>query len=165
MIYYDQIIHSIFLACRYESYLELGIYDGATFDRVSSASKYSQAVDICDKRINKSSNLFMGTTEEFFVTNKNKFDCIFIDADHRYESAKNDFIKSLDILNKEGTIFIHDTCPQHAHLLQDGYCSDSYKLNEYLSTVSNISFVTLPADIAGLTIIRFKDSLRYKNFL
>ena len=37
-----------------------------------------------------------------------KFDLIFIDADHNYDSIKNDFFESLELLNNNGTILIHD---------------------------------------------------------
>jgi predicted O-methyltransferase YrrM len=51
---------------------------------------------------------FNTTTNDFFKTNTQKYDCIFIDADHNYEGVKTDFENSLNFLNKDGYLIFHD---------------------------------------------------------
>lgn len=49
------------------------------------------------------------TTEEFFATNKTKFDYIHIDADHSYQGCLFDLLNSMSILNPHGWITLHDS--------------------------------------------------------
>ena len=37
-----------------------------------------------------------------------KYDLIFIDGEHAYESVKSNFLTALNLLNKNGVIFFHD---------------------------------------------------------
>ena len=52
------------------------------------------------------------TSDNFFCTNQKKFDCIFIDGLHTYEQAKKDVINSINVLNENGMIFLHDCLPK-----------------------------------------------------
>jgi hypothetical protein len=54
---------------------------------------------------------FQMTSDEFFAQNKEKFDIIFIDGDHSYEQSLIDLNNALKIINPDGFIVLHDTCP------------------------------------------------------
>ena len=48
------------------------------------------------------------TSDEYFSKFKDKFDIIFIDGLHHYEQVKKDIFNSLEILNSNGIILMHD---------------------------------------------------------
>ena len=87
----------------YQSYLEIGCDDDKIFNSINI------------KKIGVdpfSGGNFRGTSDEFFFHNKNKFDCIFIDGLHIYKQVKKDIFNSIDCLNENGIIILHDCLPQ-----------------------------------------------------
>jgi hypothetical protein len=87
----------------YQSYLEIGCDDDKIFNSINI------------KKIGVdpfTGGNFRGTSDEFFSQNKNKFDCIFIDGLHIYEQVKKDILNSIDCLNENGIIILHDCLPQ-----------------------------------------------------
>lgn len=163
--------HSIFISelvklTGSKTYLELGVYDAETFNRVVPLVVRAVGVDIVDVRTTKIGEFFKGTTQEFFKQNSSTFDTIFIDASHKFEDVKFDFNKTIDILNKNGTILIHDTDPMSLEYLQDGYCSDSYRIIPYIRRdFSETDILTIPINECGMSIIRRKSDRRVNNFL
>jgi hypothetical protein len=148
-----------------EKYLELGVYDGETFDEVFNVVKHAVCVDIKDLRKNKQGVFHKMTTDKFFTINKDTFDMIFIDADHCFESAKVDFENSLKILNRYGIIFMHDTDPIHKKYTDQGYCGDSYKMVDYIHKKHpELNIITIPITITGLSIIMRKKDRRSLNY-
>ena len=119
-------------------YLELGIRKGPCFNAVAPLFKEAYAVDIvdCRKFIKGNKNLiwFHGTTDNFFKqhNSEKKFDLIFIDADHRYESSLSDFKKALSILLDNGLILLHDTYPPEEFFVSQKYCRDTYKTASFI---------------------------------
>lgn len=161
---HEQFIYNLCNSISVKSYLELGLYKGECIKKVSTIVPRCVGVDIME--VPHSSFLFYKcTTDEFFKQNKERFDFIFIDADHRYESAKQDLINALNILNYNGTIIMHDTDPNSLHLIDPGYCGDSYKINEWLDSRSDLTYITLPIEIAGLTIIKRVGESRFNEIL
>ena len=87
----------------YQSYLEIGCDDDNIFNSINI--KKIGVDPFCGGN-------FRGTSDEFFSQNKNKFDCIFIDGLHIYEQVKKDILNSIDCLNENGIIILHDCLPQ-----------------------------------------------------
>lgn len=52
------------------------------------------------------------TSDEFFSTNKEKFDVVFIDGLHIYDQVSRDFYNSLNSLTDNGIIILHDMMPR-----------------------------------------------------
>ena len=52
------------------------------------------------------------TSDEFFKSNKEKFDIIFIDGLHHYEQVIVDINNALSVLNDNGHILVHDCLPR-----------------------------------------------------
>lgn len=48
------------------------------------------------------------TTDDFFKTNTQNYDCIFIDADHEYEGVMKDYRNSLKFITTGGYLIFHD---------------------------------------------------------
>jgi len=147
------------------SYLELGLYVGETFEQVYPHVINCVGVDIKDLRDKQVGTFYQMTTDEFFSRNSMTFDIIFIDADHRYESVRRDLDNTIKILNRNGTIVLHDTDPTDRVYLQDGYCSDCYRINDYLKSRTDTMFITLPIGTEGLTLVRKFNNRRVVNFI
>lgn len=157
------IIYNIAMATGCNSYLELGLYNGTTINRISTVVPYCVGVDILP--VNISGKFVLSSTEDFFKSNNDTFDMIFIDADHRFEAVKKDFYNALSILNKYGIIFLHDTDPISKEYVSPGYCGDSYKLLRYLADDCGLNVVTLPVLEAGLTIVNRKIDRRIFSYI
>lgn len=124
-----------FKSTNIENYLELGVANGGSFYINSifmqKTTKIVHCVDCLaykdaphvrqtyDKINNKVLKLkeffpdknivfFNNTTDEFFENNKQKYDCIFIDADHSYEGVMKDYKNSLNFINSGGYLIFHD---------------------------------------------------------
>ncbi len=159
------IIGEILRGCKYELYLELGVYHGATYNYIKPFVKRAVGVDCEQKDFIEKRDFFCMTTDEFFKKNRTKFDAIFIDACHEYEQVRTDFINSVGCLKKGGTIFLHDTDPFSKEYMGPTFCNDSYKMNDFLRKEKKYQFVTIPMDECGLTIVRILDDNRYRDIL
>jgi hypothetical protein len=123
------------------SYLELGVADNHNFNQIKCLNK--QSVDI------NGAAKFTGTTDDFFKSNKDNFDIIYIDANHDIDFVVRDFNNSIDICNK--MILIHDMIPPTTMHSLSRYCSDSYKLL-YHFWKNNFNILPINNDF-GLTVI------------
>jgi len=148
-------------------YVELGLYQGETLSKIIPHIEKGYGVDMnsnpsleqIKSKFTKVEIIYT-TTNNFFDNFKYGIDMAFIDADHCYESVKNDFENVYKRLNIGGIIILHDTDPQSNHLIQPGYCGDSYKIVKYLENHSEINCTTLPLTEAGLTIVTKKNDTR-----
>ena len=87
----------------FENYLEIGCDDDQLFSKVNIKNKIG--VDpVSGGNIRKKS-------DDFFSSNKDKFDLVFIDGLHIYEQVKKDILNSLKFLNENGIILVHDCMP------------------------------------------------------
>jgi len=163
---HTSIILSIIRGLGCEKYLELGVYDASNISKISECCNDCVGVDISDFRKYHNFTFYNTTTDNFFDQNTEKFDVIFIDADHNFESVKKDFINSLSILNRFGIIFIHDTDPIYKDYINPGYCGDSYKIKSWLLNYNEeLEFITLPIETAGLTIVKRKKDQRHLEYI
>ena len=148
------------------TYLELGIYDGTNILKVSKYVDRIISVDIKDIRKSKIGEFHLKTTDQFFEEFNEMVDVIFIDADHNFESVKKDFINSLKILNEFGLIILHDTDPMEKELLEPRFCSDSYKMDEWIrENYPSLDVMTLPISDAGLTLVKRREDKRVNKYL
>jgi hypothetical protein len=100
------VINDLIKKHQYTSYLEIGVhYKSVCFNKIYCENKVS--VDP-GKRDQYDFNM---TSDEFFNINKSTFDIIFVDGLHTADQCYKDILNSLDILNNNGTIVIHDTNP------------------------------------------------------
>ena len=163
---HEVIILQILHKANIQNFLELGIYKGDCICKAKQFIPNCVGVDIIDHiGPNKNFTFIKSTTDEFFLSNTSKFDAIFIDADHKIESAIKDLENSLKILNYNGIIFMHDTDPVCKELVNPGYCGDSYGINKYIyENHPELDIITLPVTEAGLTIIKRKNENRSTNY-
>jgi len=158
MIHYSDLVAAIAAVYTPSTYLELGLYEGETFNKVRRFC--SKCIGVDTKETILGGQIHTCTTDEFFETFEGMIDMVFIDADHKYESALKDFENSLKVLNKGGCILVHDTDPEKDSLFDFGYCGDSYRLVEHLENRNDLNVVTLPCTEAGISIITRKGETR-----
>lgn len=162
---HSKLIYAVCKLIKPQSYLELGIYKGETIEFLKDTIPYRVGVDTKKNRNDFTFDFFQGTTEQFFKSNKRAFDFIFIDANHNYDCVKYDLEEARKILNYNGIIALHDTDPESTHLLQEGYCSDSYKILNYINSIEDLTQVTFPVAEAGVTFVKLKNHGRIQKLL
>lgn len=141
------------------SYLELGLgfYNEIPwFNHLQFKNKIS--VDLIDLRAD-----YVGSTDQFFLSNSKKFDIIYIDAFHQLDFIIRDFNNSLICLNTNGKIFIHDLYPPNETYVSPKACGNGYPLLKYFLD-NDFKFKFSPDD-HGLTCIygNFKPIFNVKD--
>lgn len=141
-----KVINKLIADNGYESYLEIGLWDGKNFWDVKADLK--QGVDPEWKIHSETSyNVSIGkeTSDEFFERNEGKFDLIFIDGDHEASQVEKDIVNAYKALNKGGMILLHDCNPpsyesQVVPRIQGEYCGTVWRsvvgfIDEYWSKI------------------------------
>lgn len=87
----------------YKNYLEIGCDQNQLFSKIEIENK--TGVDP------ESGGNIKTTSDDFFLNNTGKFNIIFIDGLHMYEQVKKDIINSVNCLNDDGIVLVHDCMP------------------------------------------------------
>lgn len=112
------------------TYLEIGIYRGASFFPVKCKNKIAvdpymkiswkgKIVRIFQNPYNFRNRYFEITSDKFFeskaqrIFKKTGVDIVLIDGLHTFEASLKDVLNSLKYLNSNGTIIMHDCYPPH----------------------------------------------------
>jgi hypothetical protein len=104
-----EIINHIISKYNFDTYLEIGVSDvNLNFNHIKIKNKIG--VDPNPDVWGIDYNM---TSDDFFKINKQKFDIIFIDGMHEFHFVYRDIINSLDILNENGVIVLHDCNPEN----------------------------------------------------
>jgi predicted O-methyltransferase YrrM len=147
-------------------YVELGLYEGETLQKVQPFAQKLYGVDIksnehleCLKNM-PNITISYELTDKFFESFDKKIDMAFIDADHNYNSVVKDFENVFSRLTQNGIILLHDTDPDNDRLIHPNYCGDSYRIVHEFERRDDINIVTFPIAEAGLSIITKKSSTR-----
>jgi hypothetical protein len=99
-----EIIQNTINRKKYKSYLEIGCDQDLLFSKINIDKK--TGVDP-----NSGGNI-RDTSDNFFKSNSDKFDIIFIDGLHEYDQVKKDINNSIKFLNNGGVIYLHDCMPE-----------------------------------------------------
>ena len=97
------IINKLINSKKFKSYLEIGCQSDVNFSKIKIENKVG--VDP------QSGGTLRMTSDEFFSQNKDTFDLIFIDGLHIHEQVLKDIDNSLNVLNENGVILLHDCLP------------------------------------------------------
>lgn len=113
----------------YKRYLEIGTFNGGSFFPIRCKKKIAvdphflfsrkrklywiarNPYNIRNSYFEMKSNEFFISTKEIFL--KSKIDIAFIDGLHTFKASLEDTLNTLSILNKGGTIILHDCFPPH----------------------------------------------------
>jgi len=177
---------------KYKRYLEIGVFNGEVFFK--TRARYKIAVDpvfrfvretkykmMFTNRSNVNARYFTKTSDQFFkedaarLFSKKKIDICFIDGMHEFDFVKNDVLNTLEYLDENGVIVLHDCNPLTAESevnyaawekrgLTGEWNGDVWKIIVYLRSVRNdINVFTLDTD-QGLGIITWGTQERTLNF-
>lgn len=159
------LIQNIIDKKRYDNYLEIGCDKDQSFSKIKVKNKIG--VDPV------SGGNIRSTSDQFFSSNTSKFDIIFIDGLHHYEQVIKDVNNSLQILNDNGFILLHDCLPRSiAHQAipryRGSWNGDVWKALVELRTRSDLDTYTCKIDF-GVGIVQKKKnteilSIEKKNF-
>ena len=127
-----------------KTYLELGVRDNKTYNKVNAKSK--MGVDT------NGAAPFVGTTDEYFEQNPDKrYDIVFIDACHDKDFVLRDFNNSIRISNE--WVVLHDMIPPTEFHTRQNRCSDSYRILYRMLTATDFEVYTMNENM-GLTFVR-----------
>ena len=98
-----EIIQTIINKKYYEKYLEIGCDRDENFSKI----KIKLKVGVDPLR----GGTIRTTSDEFFKSNTEKFDIIFLDGLHTYNQTIKDIKNSLKFISSNGVILIHDCLP------------------------------------------------------
>ena len=134
----------------FKNYLEIGCDKNQSFSKINVKNKVG--VDPI------SGGTIRDTSDNFFKINKNKFDIIFIDGLHHYEQVSRDIKNSLNILNQNGFILIHDClarCITHQAIPRyiGSWNGDVWKSIVEMRTLDKIETYTCQIDF-GIGVIK-----------
>ena len=100
-------------------YLEVGVWRGATFDKVPAARKVAVDPDVRlspppAERDEPGTEFHEVTSDDYFariVGRDEQFDVVFLDGLHVYEQTLRDLMNTLDHLQPDGVVVVDDTHP------------------------------------------------------
>ena len=153
-----EILQEIINLRKYKSYLEIGCDQNQSFSNIKIEKRVG--VDPVEGGTHKM------TSDDFFLSNNETFDLIFIDGLHEYDQVMKDIKNSLKFLNTNGVILLHDCLPrtiwnQITPRINSDWNGDVWKSIVHCRTMDNIDTYTFVAD-RGVGIIFPKDN---KNLL
>ena len=159
------IVQKIIDLKNFQSYLEIGTFNDELFSKIK-----------CNKKVGVDpyygGNVRM-TSDEFFSNNKEKFDCIFIDGLHHYKQVLKDIDNSLNCLNSNGVILMHDCLPQSLNAqfvprTESTWNGDVWKALASKRVLKNLDCYTICADQGIGAILKRTNSnllnLKVNNF-
>lgn len=148
------VINNFIKARNYNSYLEVGVEIKHCFDKIECENK--ECVDINHPAT------YQLSSDDFFLQNKKKYDLIFIDACHDEKQVDKDIINSLNALNQNGVIVLHDCLPTTLEYEQLHFCGTVWKSFTKFRLLSMFKTYCITADY-GLGIIDTKYKLNISS--
>lgn len=149
-----------------KKYLEVGIHHCGLYNKLIPFADNLLGVDINPASVmfmnrSKKAKFVNSTSVNFFeeaIQRNEKYDFIFIDADHSKDAVKLDFAMSMKCLSDQGVLVLHDTFPINKIVTARERCDDGYLAIEELGqVVSDYELVTIPIH-PGVTICRKRRS-------
>ena len=138
---------------KFNTYLEIGCFDNQLFNHINITKT---GVDPF-----KGGNIKLKSCD-FFKINKKKYDCIFIDGLHTYEQVIKDITNSLNCINQNGIIFVHDCLPNNVYeqnVPRSTYVwnGDVWKAIVEMRTKKDVQTYTINADYGIGVILKKKN--------
>jgi len=136
------------------NYLEIGCFDNKAFDTIPLPLEQKIGVDPLRGGTHRM------TSDVFFLKNKKKFDVIFIDGLHSYDQCSKDCTNSINFLNEDGIIILHDMMPRHKTEESPKFSGDVWKVAFELCQSENVKFVIANID-QGVGLLKITTNSSY----
>ena len=136
------------------NYLEIGCFDNKAFDTIPLPLEQKIGVDPLRGGTHRM------TSDVFFLKNKKKFDVIFIDGLHSYDQCIKDCTNSINFLNEDGIIILHDMMPRHKTEESPKFSGDVWKVAFELCQSENVKFVIANID-QGVGLLKITTNSNY----
>lgn len=104
-------------------YLEIGTRTGACLAQVHASSK--TGVDPAPRAFDDRWKIHVATSDDFFRTNRERFNLVFIDGLHLATQVVRDIYNSLRVLDAPGVILLHDCNPATEAAQRQNFSRDS----------------------------------------
>lgn len=138
-----QLLQELIRKFNYQSYLEIGCAMDWNFKQIPAQLKIGVEPHPHHGGTHKM------TSDEFFATNTQKFDLIFIDGLHIAEQVDKDIQNSLKFLNDNGTIVMHDCNPVEEEAQREYVVISNWNGNCWQSFVKARGFENVDACVAN----------------
>jgi predicted O-methyltransferase YrrM len=153
LLWHESFIEHLASVIRPRTYVELGLYQCALFNRIIPYAEKLIGVDI-----NPSAGNYMASTRkaEFICASTQEFaheiqenpfpiDMVFIDADHSKVAVLTDFGNMFPSITLHGIILLHDTHPGDKSLIDPKFCGTAYAaISELSKENAEYEMVTIP---------------------
>ena len=141
------IINSLIEKNNYKTYLEIGVRNpDDCLNHINCELKHG-----VDPGVEGNYPVtFNMTSDEFFEINKSTYDIIFIDGLHIDEQVERDIINGLKILNKNGTIVLHDCNPPQIFHAREDYGDHSTPAGGYWNGTVWKAIVKVRSEVDGI---------------
>ena len=196
-----ELIQEIFKKTPFKNYLEIGCYSGVSFLPIKAKNKiavdpsfkiaFKYKLKWLLKEPRNFNNKYFEETSELFFSKRKAFlerigalDVILIDGLHTFQNSLNDVLNSLEYLNNNGIIILHDCFPPHKAAAlptktypsieeqesvegwTDDWCGDVWKTIVYLrkNLGELLNICVLNTDY-GLGLIRPKSKVVINNLV
>ena len=136
------------------NYLEIGCFDDKAFNSIPLPLEQKIGIDPVQGGTHRM------TSDDFFSSNKKKFDVIFIDGLHTYEQCSKDCINAMNFLNKDGIIIFHDMMPRHKTEESPKFSGDVWKVAYDLTKSKNVNFIIANMD-QGVGLLKVTSNSNY----
>jgi len=107
------ILNKLISKFNYTNYLEIGIDQAQCISNITASKKtgVDPSPDVLKMKL-KNTEFICVTSDCFFSLYQDKYDLIFIDGCHYYQQVYRDIVNSINQLNANGTIVVHDCNPK-----------------------------------------------------
>lgn len=160
-----EVMYHIIDLLRPDVYVEIGIWQGYTFNRIAPLVKLAVAVEIndcADKLIKLPQVQFIhgaspAVVEDWIAQGSKPIDFLFIDAHHKKETVLADFDAWTPfVFEGTGIIALHDTCfPVPRKTAKRPYASDAaWEIRTSKKYRDNFEIMSFPGPWSGISFVR-----------
>lgn len=107
----------------YKTYLEIGTQNSENGVRINCEYKVGVDPNPTQRQDKDFNAFYQVTSDQFFQSNIETFDIIFIDGDHSHLQSRKDVLNAMKVLNDGGYIVMHDSnphCEEYCQLIWNG---------------------------------------------
>jgi hypothetical protein len=142
-----KVISDLIMFNGYTSYLEIGCKDDTCFSRINVPNK--TGIDPV------SGGTHRMYSDEFFATNKETFDIIFVDGNHHHDQVFKDVTNALSCLNAGGAIVMHDCFPPTRDDESQKRCGTAWRVFAHFRQNNDLDAIVI-ADVFGTAVLRVR---------